>query len=259
MLTTLPTPLADRAFSMSDDIIGPAAIVTRFSSENQRDASLEDQERLCRALCLGKGWTVHEVYADRAMSGTTDQRPGYQRMLADAQAGKFKVIVAESLDRLSRDQADIATLFKKMRFLGIAIFTVSEQRVSELHIGLKGTMNAMFIRDLAEKTHRGLEGRVLKGLSPGGRAYGYRKVRKFTTDGEEIRGHLEIVSDEAEVVRRIFREFVAGTSSIAIARGLNNDGVPGPRSSGWHDTTIRGHATRKTGVVRNALYIGEMI
>jgi site-specific DNA recombinase len=244
---------------MTDEIIGSAAIVTRYSSDHQRDASLEDQERLCRALCLSKGWHVHDIYADRALSGSTDQRPGYQRMIADAQEGKFAVIVAESLDRLSRDQADIATLYKNMRFRDIALFTVSEGRISELHIGLKGTMNAMYIRDLADKTHRGLEGLVLNGLNPGGKAYGYRKARKVAVDGEEIRGHLEIVPEEAEIVIRIFREFAAGSSPIEIARGLNKDRVPGPRSGGWRDTTIRGHALRRTGIVRNALYSGRIV
>jgi site-specific DNA recombinase len=128
-----------------------------------------------------------------------------------------------------------------------------------MHIGLKGTMNALYIRDLADKTHRGLEGLVLKGLNPGGRAYGYRKSRKRDAEGEEIRGHLEIVPEEAEIVNRIFREFAAGASPIQIARGLNGDGIAGPRSGGWRDTTIRGHATRKTGIVRNALYAGQIV
>jgi site-specific DNA recombinase len=84
-------------------------------------------------------------------------------MMMDARDRKFDVLVAESLDRLSRDQEHIAALHKQLRYLGIPIITVAEGEISELHIGLKGTMSALFIRDLAQKTHRGLEGRVRDG------------------------------------------------------------------------------------------------
>ena len=235
-----------------------AAISARFSSENQRDASLDDQERLCRRLCENEGWNVYKVYADRAMSGSSDRRPGYQAMLVDARAGKFQVLVAEGIDRLSRDQADIATLHKQLRFLGIKIVTVSEGEINTMHIGLKGTMNAMYIEDLAQKTHRGLEGVALAGRNPGGRAYGYRKVRRLDHDGDEVRGLLEKVPEHEAVVIRIFTEFAAGLSPIAIARRLNADEIPGPTGKGWRGSTIRGHADRKTGILRNQRYVGQL-
>src|SRR5262249_47727648 len=135
-----------------------AAIYARFSSEGQREASIEDQNRNCCRLCEQMDWPVTELYSDRAISGATTLRPGYQRMLSDAPLRKFDFIVAEGLDRLSRDQAAIATLFKQLSFLGIRIVTCAEGEVNELHVGLKGTMNALFLKDLAMKTHRGLEG-----------------------------------------------------------------------------------------------------
>jgi glyoxylase-like metal-dependent hydrolase (beta-lactamase superfamily II) len=78
------------------------------------------------------------------------------------------VVLAEALDRLSRSQADISGLHERLRFLGVTIKTRAEGAISELHIGLKGTMNALFLKDLAQKTHRGLEGRVREGKSAGG-------------------------------------------------------------------------------------------
>lgn len=80
--------------------------------------------------------------------------------MQDAVAGKFEIILAEAMDRLSRDQADIAAVFKRLRFAGVAIVTLSEGEIGDLHIGLKGTMNALFLKDLADKTRRGLRGRV---------------------------------------------------------------------------------------------------
>jgi DNA invertase Pin-like site-specific DNA recombinase len=100
----------------------------------------------------------------RAISGASViLRPGIQSLLQDARSKQFDVVVAEALDRISRDQADVATLFKHMQFAGVQIVTLAEGEISELHVGLKGTMNALFLKDLAKKTHRGLRGRVEQG------------------------------------------------------------------------------------------------
>jgi site-specific DNA recombinase len=81
-----------------------AVIYARYSSDLQSAASIEDQVRLCRVRIEREGWSYLTAYADRALSGASRLRPGYQRLLADARQGGFDVIVAEALDRLSRDQ-----------------------------------------------------------------------------------------------------------------------------------------------------------
>jgi site-specific DNA recombinase len=63
-------------------------------------------------------------------------------------------VVAEGLDRVSRDLADVATLYKHLSFLGVRLWTVAEGQIGELHVGFKGTMNALYLKDLAHKTHR---------------------------------------------------------------------------------------------------------
>jgi site-specific DNA recombinase len=103
-------------------------------------------------------------------------RSSYQKLLEDARNGDFDVVVAEALDRLSRDQADTASLYKHLSYLGVRLVTLAEGEISELHVGLKGTMNALFLKDLAQKTRRGLEGRVRQGRSGGGISYGYDLV-----------------------------------------------------------------------------------
>ena len=148
-----------------------AAIYARFSSEGQRESSIEDQVRNCLKLIEVHGWQMVGIYSDRAISGATTLRPDYQRLLADGRNRAFDVIVAEGLDRLSRDQEATAGLYKQMRSSGSRIVTRAEGEVSELHVGLKGTMNALFLKDLAIKTHRGLEGRVRQGKSGGGRSF----------------------------------------------------------------------------------------
>ena len=84
------------------------ALYARYSSDNQRDASIEDQLRQCRERAAREGWTVAESYSDRAISGASLIRSGIQSLLADAQAGRFDIVLSEALDRISRDQEDVA-------------------------------------------------------------------------------------------------------------------------------------------------------
>ncbi len=235
------------------------AIYARFSTEMQREASIEDQIRLCRERADREGWRIVETFTDRAISGASMLRPGLQGLIDGATVGRFEIILAEALDRLSRDQADIAALYKRLSFAGVQIVTLSEGEISELHVGLKGTMNQLFLKDLAAKTRRGLRGRVEAGLSGGGKSYGYDVIRRPGPDGEPVTGERSICEEEAKVVRRVFREFADGRSPRTIAQGLNADGIPGPRGLLWRDTAIRGHRTRGTGLLNNELYVGRLV
>src|SRR5580765_1890468 len=194
-----------------------AALYARYSSDNQRDASIEDQLRLCRAKAEREGWTVVDSYSDRAISGASLLRPGVQELIADGLKRRFDIILTESLDRLSRDQEDIAGFYKRMRFADIGIVTLSEGEVSELHIGLKGTMGALYLKDLAEKTRRGLRGRIEDGKSGGGLCFGYDVVHQLDEAGTASRGERTINETQAHFVRRIFTDYLAGKSSRTIA------------------------------------------
>ncbi len=77
-----------------------------------------------------------------------------------AKGDVLNVVICEALDRLSRSQADIAAIFEDLRFHGVAIHTISEGAVDELHVGLKGTMNALYLEETRRKTRRGMEGVV---------------------------------------------------------------------------------------------------
>lgn len=234
-----------------------AAIYARYSSENQREASIEDQMEVCRRLAEREGWRVVAAYDDRAMSGASAFRPGFATMLADAERGQFDVLVCESLDRLGRRLADMATLYDRLSFRRVALHTNSEGRISELHIGLGGMMAQKFLSDLRDKTWRGQLGRVRAGRIPGGLAFGYEVVPPppGCTEG----GARRVVEHQAEVVRRIFRDYAGGKSPRAIARAPNAEGIPGPGGRSWVDTTIRGHAERGTGILNNPIYIGRLV
>ncbi|MBA4130093.1 MAG: resolvase [Hyphomicrobium sp.] len=236
-----------------------AAIYARYSSDLQRDASIEDQIRTCAERAKAHGWHVVQTYTDHALSGASMMRPGLQMLLQDAQDGRFDVVLAEALDRLSRDQADIATMYKRFQFASVQMHTLSEGEISNLHIGLKGTMNALFLKDLADKTRRGLRGRIEKGKSGGGVTYGYDVVRTVGEGGLVTTGERAINEDEAEIVRRIFKEYAAGRSPKQIVMRLNAEGVRGPSGQAWGPSTIYGNRERGTGLINNELYIGKMV
>ncbi len=200
------------------------SIYARYSSDLQRAASIEDQILVCTERAVREKWLLVATYADRGMSGASNLRPGYQKILDAARNGEFDIVLVEALDRISRDQEHIASFFKLMSFAGVRIVTLAEGEITELHVGLKGTMNALFLKDLAEKTRRGLRGRVEQGRSGGGLCYGYAVLRSM--NGE--RGGREIVEAEAEVVRRIFADFAAGKSPRRIATELNQGERLGP-------------------------------
>jgi site-specific DNA recombinase len=150
-------------------------------------------------------------------------------------------------------------LFKQLCFAGVRLVTLSEGEIGELHVGLKGTMNALFLKDLAHKTRRGLEGRIRQGKSGGGLCFGYDVVRKVDASGEALHGERHINEVEAAIVRRIFQEFAQGQSPRAIAQSLNKEDVPGPAGGSWGPSTIYGNWQRGTGILNNELYIGRLV
>jgi site-specific DNA recombinase len=236
-----------------------AALYARYSSDNQRDASIEDQLRLCREYAQRQGWTVADSYSDRAISGASLLRPGIQELIADASRRRFDVILTESLDRLSRDMEDIAGLYKRMKFAGVRIATLSEGDISDLHIGFKGTMGALYLKDLADKTRRGLRGRVEAGKSGGGNSYGYTVQRRVDADGQPVTGERTINDEEAAIVRRVFEAYADGKSPKRIAVELNRDRIPAPAGGEWGFSTIIGNPKRRTGLLHNELYIGRLV
>ncbi len=229
-----------------------AAIYARFSSDRQRDRSIDDQVALCQTLTARNGWTVIAVYTDYAASGSTmHRRPEFSRMLADAEDRLFDVLIAEDIDRLARGEGDAPKLRQRLEFLGIDIHTCTDGHVTKLHAGLKGLMGSLFLDNLIAHTRRGMLGRVREGLSAGGLTYGYVPG---TDKGERI-----ILEHEAIVVRRIFEEYAAGRSPRRIAEGLNADGIKPPRGREWVASTINGNSVRGSGILMNALYDGRMI
>ena len=237
-----------------------AAIYARYSSDLQSPTSIDDQVRLCRRRADEMGADVVGVYSDPASSGARLLgRPEVVRLLSDAKAGRIDILITEALDRLSRDQEDIAGIFKRLGHAGVSVLTLAEGEINELHIGLKGTMNALFLKDMGKRVRRGQGGRVKAGRAPGGLVYGYRVVSRFDEKNEPIRGLREIDPDQAAVVVRIYEQYAAGVSPRAIAGTLNAENIPSPRGKQWNASTITGQRLRLNGILHNPIYIGRIV
>ncbi len=232
------------------------AIYCRYSSGQQREASIEDQLRACRELCQRHGFEDPAVYKDAAMSGQRMDRPEYSALLEAAQNKQFQVLVMWELKRLSRAE-DIPQVVACLQFWGVRIITCdgldTSQEGSDLRAWIDGMMGNRYNKELARNTHRGLTGQALGGYSAGGLPYGYRSVH----DGNGFKR----VIDETQTgwVRYIFEQFAAGVSPRAIATDLNSKAVKPPRGALWSQTAIYGDLKRGTGILCNGLYIGQQV
>ena len=230
-----------------------AAIYAQFSTDLQNERSIEDQLSLCQSCAHREGLHVVSTYEDRARSGGSVMgRDGLLRMLDQAREKSFDVVIVEALDRLSRDMEDLAGIHKRLSFLGIEIRAVHEGVVNTVLVGLRGLVGQLYREDNAHKVRRGQAGRVTQGLAGGGLTYGYAPVPGKS--GERV-----IVSGEAEVVRRVFQEYVDGRTPREIAHQLNKDRVPPPRGRAWNASTINGTRDRCAGILRNELYVGRLV
>lgn len=230
-----------------------AALYARYSTDLQSERSVEDQLALCEGFAIAQGFKVAGRYSDKARSGaTTIGRDGLSRLLVDARAGQFDAVIVEALDRLSRDQEDLAGLHKRLTFIGIEIIAVHDGRADAIQVGIRGLVSSLFLTDLKHKVRRGMSGVIRDGRHAGGRAYGYRP-----TPGRP--GVMMIMEDEAAVVRRIFAYYLAGRTPRQIAEALNADGVTPPRGAKWNASTINGNLGRGHGILMNPVYAGRLV
>jgi site-specific DNA recombinase len=247
------------------------ALYARYSSEHQREASIADQFRTCERTAQVHGWTVSHRYEDKAITGSRADRPGYQRLLQDAQAHRFDVLLVDDLSRLTRDEAESIHLRRRLDFWGIRLIGVSDGYDSaakghKLQASVRGLINELYLDDLREKTHRGLMGQVLKGNSSGGRTYGYRRVPIEDPSKQDEYGRPVITAvrwepdgEQGNWVRWIFERYAAGSSPREIAAELNHLGVPAPRGGTWCASAIHGDPNDGTGILCNPRYAGRII
>ena len=238
------------------------AIYARYSSDLQNARSCEDQGVLCHEFIAKRDELADfpiEPYFDANISGAfIAERFALQRLMEDVENNKIKIIITEGLDRLSRSQEDIARIYKLCRYHDVPIHTLHEGTISEIHVGLTGTMSAIQLEQIAQRTRRGQAGNIRQGKAAGGLPYGY-KLRHLNDQGVPEPGLREIDPKQAKIVKRIFDEYCNGKTTGEIIHGLNRDNIPSPRGGRWVQTTINGHTGRGNGILQNAIYKGELL
>jgi site-specific DNA recombinase len=240
-----------------------AAVYARVSTEMQSRASIDDQIRKCRQYAQLHGLQILDdhIFRDAALSGVGADRPGLKRILelALSVASPFTAILVDDTSRLSRTTEDALSIFKRLNFAGVQLIAVSQgissdDEQSEMLVTMHGLMDSQYVRELAKKTHRGLEGLAMRGLHTGGRIFGYETVSLAEGQGKK----LVVNPSEAATVKRIFELSAGGQSLKKITRTLNAEHVSSPRpredriGGEWCPTAIRE-------MLKNELYLGNVV
>lgn len=223
-----------------------AVIYARYSSDNQREESIEGQLRECKEYAERNGILVLQSYIDRALSAKTDNRPEFQRMIRDSAKGLFDTVLVWKLDRFARNRYDSAHYKSLLRKNGVKVVSATESIADGpegiiLESMLEG-MAEYYSAELAQKVNRGMRENALKARSNGGTIpLGYRL-------DEEHR--LKIDPLTAPVVREVFQRYADGENLRTIIRSLNERGIRTSRNYPFR------HSSFNT-MLKNRKYIGE--
>lgn len=230
---------------MSDLI--PAVIYARYSSHSQTEQSIEGQLHDGYAFADRCGYQVIGEYIDRALTGKSDDRPDFQRMIRDAKKHQFKIVIVWKLDRFARNRYDSAIYKQRLKECGVRVVSVMENITdSPEGIILEGLLESMaeyYSANLAENIRRGQAASVSKGWFCGGHIpYGYK-----------VQDHKLVPDDRtAPIVREVYQRYVSGESLADIAADLNSRGYYTTRGGSFSTGTF-------DRIIPNSAYIGEYV
>ena len=224
-----------------------AVIYARYSSDNQREESIEGQIRECTAYAEKNGITIVKHYIDRAISAKTDNRPEFQQMIKDSDKKLFDIVLVWKLDRFARNRYDSARYKTQLKKNGVKLMSATEI-ISEgpegiiLESVLEGYAE-YYSADLAEKVVRGQTENILKGRCNGGRGtFGY------TLDSER-KFHIDPLT--SPFVLESFRKYNEGSTMKEIRDWLNENGIKNPVGGAFTYNSVE-H------MLKNRRYIGEL-
>jgi len=241
-----------------------AATYARKSTEDGREAadtSLARQEEQARLYAERKGWTVGEVYSDDGISGAEFvNRPGLVRLLAALKPSPpFDVLIMSEESRLGREAIETAYVAKQIMDAGVRVFFYMEDRertldsaMDKVMLSLSGFASEMEREKGKLRTYDALSKKARSGYVTGGTVFGYKNVEVMNGD---TRSHVvrEVVTEEADVIRRIFTMAAEGPGLRRIAFTLTEERVPAPRKDkGWAPTAVRE-------MLKRDLYVGRLV
>lgn len=198
-----------------------AVIYARYSSSAQRDVSIDDQVAACNDYAAQQGYTVLQIYADRAISGTTDQRPEFQHMISDAKKKTFEAVIVYKQDRFARNRYDAVNYKKQLQDSGVhvesAMEPVPEGPGGILLEALYESMAQQYSENLAQNTLRGMSSNAQKGLANHQPPFGYKidpVTRKYVLDPVL-----------APLITEVFIRAAAGQTTAELSAYLTQYGI----------------------------------
>ena len=253
-----------------------AAIYCRLSEEDRNKRSetddsnsIQNQKSMLLQYALAQGWEVYSLYSDDDYTGSDRNRPEFQRLLKDVEQRKFDIVLCKTQSRFTRElelvEKYIHGLFPVwgIRFVSIVDNADTANRGNKKSRQINGLVNEWYLEDMSENIRSVLTNRRQNGFHIGAFAlYGYKK-------DPEQKGRLIIDEEAAAVVREVFTLFSQGHGKTAIARTLNDRGVPNPteykrlhglryRQPGQKNSTLWKYCTISDMLV-NEIYIGNMV
>ena len=220
-------------------------IYARYSCEKQTEQSIEGQLRVCHEFAERNGYIIVHEYIDRAVSGKTDKREQFQRMLQDSAKKVFDCVLVYKLDRFARNRYDSAINKATLKRNGVKVLSACEQITdSPEGIILESMIEGMaeyYSAELSQKVKRGMRESCLKGNAAGIQPiFGYRIVDK----------KYQVVPEEAEIIRKMFDDYVNGTTIKEIKTWFEESGIRTHKGN-------RFSFGRISDMLRNQKYIGK--
>ena len=217
-----------------------AAIYARYSTDTQRETSIDDQVRRCREVAEKNGYTVDDalIFTDAALTGTEKaihKRAGYHAMLAAWDQHRFNALVVDEIPRLARDAVDMAKLQKRIEVSGVRLLSPDGMDTLipnwQLQFQIVSALGQHFIRETRHRVLRGMIGQLERGYMIAAPAFGYDMKQVLGENGEPVGTHWIINPEQAEIVRKMYAMRRQGVAFAEIARYLNQSGVKPPRKS----------------------------
>lgn len=201
---------------MQEQYTTTGVIYARYSSHSQRDVSIEQQLKACENFAKLQGIQIVGIYNDRALTGTSDNRPGFQKMIADAKRNNWNYVIVYTLDRFTRDRYDSAVYKRQLKNHGVKVLSamenISDDPTGVLMESVLEGLAEYYSKELSRKIRRGMEDNASKCMVNGSLPLGYMR----STDGK-----YAIKEDEAVIVQEIFRRVISKEPFTEIIEDLN--------------------------------------
>lgn len=225
----------------------------RVSTDNieQEDSYERQKEHFTQKILARPDWNYVDGYADKGITGTkAESRKEFMRMIEDCRAGKIDRILVKSVSRFARNTVDTLKYIRELKDLGISIY-FETQNIDTLTPG--GEILITILAAMAEQESRTMSTNIKwayqKRFKDGDVLISYRNTLGYTKEGKK--GYA-IVDSEAEIVRRIYREYLTGRTMRDIAKGLNSDGITTKLGNRWQANAVEG-------ILGNEKYTGNAI